>query len=95
VEVLSPESALRDYNQKLEEYTSIETLQAYLLVAQDKAKIEIFRRNPAGKWMYEFVSGLDSEIIVPLLDTELRLSLAQVYSRVRFDAEQRLTPEEE
>jgi len=85
VEVTSPESAVRDYNQKLEEYTSIETLQAYLLVSQDKAKVELFRRNEAGEWVYEFAIGL--EIFVPLFGEGLRLSLAQVYRRIDFEAD--------
>ncbi len=87
VEVLSPESALRDYNEKLEEYTSIETLQAYLIVSQDRPKVALYRRNAAGEWVYEFVNGLESEIAVPLLGEKLQFSLAQIYRRIQFDAE--------
>jgi Uma2 family endonuclease len=88
VEVLSPESALRDHNEKLEEYTSIETLQAYLIISQDRAKVALYRLNEAGEWVYEFVNGLESEITVPLLGEKLKLSLAQIYRRIEFDAEQ-------
>jgi len=89
VEVLSPESAVRDYNEKLEEYTSMETLQGYVLVSQDKAKVEIFRRNEVGEWVYEFATGLENEIEVLLMGERLRLSLAQIYRRVKFEAEQK------
>lgn len=88
VEVLSPESAVRDYNEKLEEYTQIETLQAYLLVSQDQPKVALFWRNEAGQWIYEFASGNDAEITVPLMGEALRLSLAQIYRRIQFDEEQ-------
>lgn len=87
VEVLSPESVFRDFNDKLQEYTQIETLEAYLLVAQDEAKCALFRRNEVGQWVYEYASGLQSEIVIPLLSQELHLSLAQIYRRVQFTEE--------
>lgn len=88
VEVLSPATAMRDYNEKLEEYTQIETLQAYLLIAQEVPKIELFRRHEADKWLYEYATGLESEISIPLLGTELQLSLAQIYRRVQWDVKE-------
>jgi Uma2 family endonuclease len=85
VAVLSPKTALRDYNEKLEEYTQITSLQAYLIIAQDKPKVELYRRDPSNRWIYEFVTGLEAEIKLPLLGADLRLSLAQIYRRVRWD----------
>lgn len=84
VEVLSPGTAVRDYNDKLEEYTQIASLQTYVIIAQDKPKIEVYRRDESGKWIYEFVTGLDAEITVPIHDINLRLSLAEIYRRVRW-----------
>ena len=86
VEVLSPATALYDYNEKLEEYTQIETLEAYVLVTQDAPKVEVFRRYQADKWLYEHVTGLEAEISIPLLGGELRLALTQIYHRVHWDA---------
>ncbi|MCI0712152.1 MAG: Uma2 family endonuclease [Chloroflexi bacterium] len=88
VEVLSSATAVIDYNEKLEEYTQIETLQAYVLVTQDAPKVEVFRRHEADKWLYEYVTGLESEINIPILDAELRLSLAQIYRRVEWDTQE-------
>lgn len=62
VEVLSPATVLRDYNEKLEEYTQIETLQAYVRVSQDMPKVEVYRRYTDGKWLYEYATGLDAQI---------------------------------
>ena len=84
IEVLSPSTAVTDYNEKLEEYTQIDSLQAYVIISQDKPKAELYRRDDSGKWIYDFVTGLDAEISVPLPAQELRLSLAQVYRRVRW-----------
>lgn len=88
VEVLSPGSSVRDLNEKVEEYTQIESLQAYLLVSQDQPKVALFWRNEAGQWIYEFARGRDAELVVPLLGEDLRLSLAQIYRRIQFEQEQ-------
>ncbi len=85
VEVLSPGTAVRDTNEKLEEYTQIESLQAYVLIAQDTPKVEVYRRHDAGKWLYEYATGMDAEITFPIVGTELGLSLAQIYRRVQWD----------
>jgi len=85
VEVLSPRTAVRDYNDKLEEYTQIASLQAYVIIAQDKPKVEVYWRDQSGKWIYEFATGLEADINVPVLGAGLRLSLAQIYRRVRWD----------
>jgi len=84
VEVLSPGTAVYDYNDKLEEYTQIASLQAYVIIAQDKPKVEVYRRDESGKWIYEFATGIEAEISVPIDDANLRLSLAEIYRRVRW-----------
>ncbi len=83
VEVLSPSTAVTDRNEKLEEYFQILSLQAYLLVSQDNAKVERFLRHESGQWLYQYVTGLGSEIDVPPLDCTL--ALAKIYQRVTFD----------
>jgi Uma2 family endonuclease len=85
VEVLSPGTALTDRNQKLTEYTQIESLQAYVLVSQDEPKVEVYQRDESGKWLYEYVTGMDAEITVSVSGADLRLSLAEIYRRVRWD----------
>jgi Uma2 family endonuclease len=87
VEVLSPSTGLKDRNEKLEEYTQIETLQAYVLVAQDEPKVEVYQRHEAGKWLYDYATGLKAEIAVPVPGGEITLSLAQIYRRVQWDDE--------
>ena len=85
VEVVSPSSALRDYNEKLEEYIQIETLQAYILVSQDQPKVERFTRHEDGEWLYSVVTAMDDEIALPGIDCTLALSA--VYNKVRWDDE--------
>jgi len=88
VEVLSPSTEVIDRNEKLEEYTAIPTLQAYVLISQDRPKVEVYRRGDDNKWLYEFVTGLDATIDVPFAGEILRIELAAVYRRVGFDDEQ-------
>jgi len=59
VEVLSPATMLTDREDKLEEYTSIPGLGAYLLVAQDEMRAERYLRRDDGQWLYTWASGED------------------------------------
>jgi Uma2 family endonuclease len=83
VEVLSPSTVLLDRNDKLMEYTLIETLQAYLLVSQHEPRIERYMRHESGEWLYSITNGLESEIALPAIDCTLALS--KVYQKVTFD----------
>lgn len=85
MEVLSPGTALQDRNDKLAEYTQIDSLQAYVLIAQDEPKVEVFRRHEANRWLYEYVTGIEAEIEVPLMGADVRLYLSQIYRRVQWD----------
>lgn len=87
VEVLSPGTAHVDYGEKLGEYTRIESLQAYVLVSQDKPKVEVYQRHESSKWLYQYATGMDAEIIVTVSGSDLRLSLAEIYRRMRWDNE--------
>ncbi len=90
VEVTSPSTALLDRNEKLAEYTQIDSLQTYLLVAQDEPKIERFMRHESGGWLYQYVTGLDAEISVPSLDCTLALS--SIYHKINWDEADTQTP---
>jgi len=84
IEVLSPSTALEDRNAKLDEYRAIPSVQDYLLVTVDEAKIEIFsRQSDSDKWLYESFKGLDAEI--HLASINCTLALADVYEQVPMD----------
>ncbi len=57
IEVLSPSTEAYDRGIKFTHYRSIEDLQLYILVAQDKPQIEIFRRQESGDWAQNLVGG--------------------------------------
>lgn len=95
VEVLSPGTALKDYNEKLTEYTQIDSLETYVLIAQDKPKVEVFRRHESGQWLYQYTTGTDAEIAVTAGGTTINLALAELYRRVRWDEDEQTNDDAE
>lgn len=93
VEVLSPGTVVQDYNEKLEEYTQIESLLAYIIIAQDSPKVEIFRRYESDTWLYQVVTGLDAELSFSVQGIELHLYLAQIFRRVQWESVQDVSDE--
>lgn len=83
VEVLSKSTEANDRGEKFAAYQSLEFLQEYILVSQDKAKIEQFTRQTDGSWKYQATIGLKSA--VNFTSIEVELSLDEVYRRVDFE----------
>lgn len=79
-EVLSPSTEAYDRGAKFDHYRSIESLQTYVLVAQDTPQIELFERQTQGHWLLSVVKGLGASIRLEALGCEL--SLRDVYERV-------------
>lgn len=79
-EVLSSSTVRKDYQEKLLAYQAILSLQAYLIVAQDKIQIDYFYRDDKGSWWVDHIS--DQESVIELPCAELSLSVSDVYQRV-------------
>ena len=75
VEVLSPSTAAIDRREKFQNYRHIETLQEYVLVAQNTLEVTLFRRSTSWKpvvvWSREGVAEFQS--------INLSLPLTQIY----------------
>jgi Uma2 family endonuclease len=71
IEVLSPDTERTDRREKFLNYTQIETLEEYVLVAQDKREVTVFRR--ANKWAAEVTSQPDGELRLTSLNFALPL----------------------
>lgn len=93
IEVLSPSTALEDRNAKLEEYTCLKSLQEYVLISQDEAKIERYLRQQSGDWLYSNVRGLDAKLKLPSIG--VTLDFAFVYKKVTLKHEVDNSTEEE
>jgi Uma2 family endonuclease len=82
-EVLSPSTEAYDRGEKSLRYrTQIDSLQAYVLIAQDRPRVEHFSRQPDGTWLPTETTGLTTALSLPVLDC--RIALADLYSRVAF-----------
>lgn len=82
IEVLSPSTELYDRGKKFQNYRTLDSLQLYLLVAQDAARIECFTRQDEGLWLFVDTAGLAAVIELPSIGCTL--SLADVYDKVSF-----------
>jgi len=90
VEVLSPSTEACDRGFKFEQYMKIEALQEYVLVAQSKPRVEIFRRQPDGDWMLRTVEGLEGSCRLESVNCSIPMS--RIYAKVNFGEEPEGTP---
>jgi Uma2 family endonuclease len=82
IEVLSPSTEAYDRGKKFEDYQKIASLQEYVLVSQDKARVERYKRDKSNKWSYEAFDGLEAKLELSSINASL--SLADVYEQVNF-----------
>jgi Uma2 family endonuclease len=82
IEVLSKTTENYDRGRKFIQYRRIESLQEYLLVAQDEPRIEQYLRQPSNEWLLSEFNGLETTI--DLSSINCRLHLAEVYDKVDF-----------
>jgi len=81
VEVLSPSTEAYDRGLKFEHYARIPSLRHYVLVAQDRAHIDVLTCGAEG-WILRAADGLDTTLTLPAIDVEL--PLAEIYERGTF-----------
>jgi Uma2 family endonuclease len=75
-EVLSPSTAGTDFTEKLEEYTSLETLQTYLICSQDEPRAWVWSRQGDGAWPKRptEVAGREGKVSLGGLGVELTMA---------------------
>lgn len=82
IEVLSDSTERYERGQKFAHYRQLASLQEYLLIAQDEARIERFLRQPSGEWLLTIVEGVEASLHLP--SVACTLALAEVYEEVDF-----------
>ena len=83
VEVLSPSTEAYDRGEKFAHYRQLESLQEYLLVAQDRARVEHYLRQGV-QWLLTEFSNLDD--ILYFTSISCTLSLREIYAKIIFPA---------
>lgn len=81
VEVISPSTAAVDRREKAAAYRRIDSLRAYLLVEQDRRRVEWYMRDDEGTWWKAELAGQGD---VPLPCPETSLSLDDIYAGIRI-----------
>jgi Uma2 family endonuclease len=85
IEVLSPSTEIYDRGSKSARYRQIDSLQEYLLVAQDRPAIEhYFRRD--NEWSIADIQGLDGQVELPSINCTVFLS--DIYQKVNLPDQQ-------
>jgi len=72
IEVLSPSNENDEFLDKIEDYKSLESLQEYWLVSQDKVRLERFVRIDAKRWENRTYNQEDEEVEFPSLGVVLQ-----------------------
>jgi Uma2 family endonuclease len=82
VEVLSESTEKKDRTEKLDCYSTISSLKAYLLVAQDRPRVERYTPDEDGTWRLLVANSLEGSLEIPALNCAL--DLRRVYSNIAF-----------
>ena len=80
VEVLSQSTEAYDRGEKFAQYRTIESLEQYMLVSQQRYRVEVFTKEEDGRWVLSDAGGLDAGIELPVFGCTLPLE--EVYFRV-------------
>jgi Uma2 family endonuclease len=80
IEVLSPSTKIIDQREKLTAYRLLPSLKEYLLVSQERIKVEIYRKDASGKWHCTIAQGHDAKVQLNAVPgTTIQLEMHQIY----------------
>jgi Uma2 family endonuclease len=82
IEVLSQTTEAYDRGEKFAHYRRIDSLREYVLVAQDKIRIEHYRRQ-GEQWVLSEISDPAGTLHLPAIDCHIEVGA--IYERVDFD----------
>jgi Uma2 family endonuclease len=83
IEVSSPSTVANDRGDKFYDYMSIDSLQEYVLVAQDRPRVDTFYRQSDGIWAIgPSADGISSSVTFRSL--RISLALKEIYEGVEF-----------
>ena len=83
-EVLSESTEGYDRGEKFEHYQHSPTVEEYVLIAQDRTRVDSILRQPDGSWNWVAYGGLDAVARVRCVGIDL--PLAELYARVELPA---------
>ena len=81
-EVLSPSTEAYDRGRKSEYYRSVESLTEYLLVESERIHVDLYSRQPDGRWL--LTSAGDLHDTLELQSVGCRVALSDLYEKIDF-----------
>ncbi|CRI65180.1 conserved hypothetical protein [Thiocapsa sp. KS1] len=87
VEVLSASTEAYDRGGKFATYRRLPSLEEYVLVSQHRPLVEVFTRQPDGRWILSETEGLDAEVAFASLGC--RVAMREIYDKVDFEQGER------
>lgn len=81
-EVLSKSTEKRDRGEKAEDYFKLESLRDYVLVAQNKIRVEHFSKQSNRKWALEIYESPND--VLTLESIECEISVRFIYLKLKF-----------
>ncbi|MEB3828571.1 Uma2 family endonuclease [Phormidium sp. CCY1219] len=85
VEVLSESTEAFDRGDKFNDYQTLDSLEEYLLVNTRHQRVEIFRRNEVGGWLFHAYSATDENFTLESIN--LTVAFAELYEEVNLERE--------
>ena len=79
IEVLSPSTAAFDRGEKFEFYKQLASLQEYILISQDRVRVESYHRQGT-QWLHNTLQRLED--VLSLASIECEIPLRAIYRRV-------------
>lgn len=80
IEVLSKSTEGYDRGEKFPHYRKIESVKEYVLISQDKNRVEHYRRQADNRWLMSEVSQLQESLNLPSINCTLLIS--DIYDKV-------------
>ncbi|HEU5116802.1 MAG TPA: Uma2 family endonuclease, partial [Isosphaeraceae bacterium] len=85
VEVLSESTEAYDRGDKFARYRKLESLREYVLVAQDRVRVESFSKR-GGEWVLTEWSGIEE--VVRLESVGCEVAMREIYAKTKWGVEQ-------
>lgn len=82
IEILSKSTRLKDRNEKLDSYMSLESLTDYVLVEQDEMRVEHFIKKSEKEWTARLLNENADRLVLESIKS--RIALAEIYREVKF-----------
>lgn len=79
IEVLSPSTVQIDRREKLVSYQKIASLKEYVIVYQDRQRVEVYRKQSNGAWEFTVLSAAEDLVLESLPSGPMQLSFSTIY----------------